>query len=141
MDGFRSAAADTLLTSMKVKRSFLAVERNREIVPRTAYADTHLADGDKIEIVTLVGDGLGLFQHGTVPVLDARPIIIRQWCGTDDGDERLRKRLLDPLAPALCQHAVRGGSRETLNVVVPVQVHLVAQLDVANLESQLLGLA
>ncbi len=48
---------DTLLTSMKVKRSFLAVERNREIVPRTAYAETHLADGDKIEIVTLVGGG------------------------------------------------------------------------------------
>ena len=35
----------------------VAVERNREIVPRCAYAMTPLADGDRIEIVHFIGGG------------------------------------------------------------------------------------
>jgi len=35
----------------------VAVERNLEIVPRSAYAKTALADGDRIEIVAFVGGG------------------------------------------------------------------------------------
>ena len=33
----------------------LAVERNREIVPRSAYSSTALAEGDALEIVHFVG--------------------------------------------------------------------------------------
>ena len=35
----------------------LAVERNRAVVPRADHAATRLADGDAVEIVTLVGGG------------------------------------------------------------------------------------
>ena len=35
----------------------VAVERNLEIVPRSAYARTAIADGDRIEIVSFVGGG------------------------------------------------------------------------------------
>jgi sulfur carrier protein len=35
----------------------VAVERNLEIVPRSRYAQTSLADGDRIEIVSFVGGG------------------------------------------------------------------------------------
>ena len=35
----------------------LAVERNRELVPRKQHADTVVDAGDRIEIVTLVGGG------------------------------------------------------------------------------------
>lgn len=35
----------------------VAVERNREIVPKSAYADTVLSEGDRIEIVQFVGGG------------------------------------------------------------------------------------
>ena len=35
----------------------IAVERNGEIVPRSAHADTLLADGDALEIVVAVGGG------------------------------------------------------------------------------------
>jgi thiamine biosynthesis protein ThiS len=35
----------------------VAVERNREIVPKSLYAATHLAEGDRIEIVQFVGGG------------------------------------------------------------------------------------
>jgi sulfur carrier protein len=35
----------------------VAVERNREVVPRAKHAETHLADGDRLELVTFVGGG------------------------------------------------------------------------------------
>ena len=36
----------------------VAVERNREVVPRAEHASTVLAAGDKLELVTFVGGGL-----------------------------------------------------------------------------------
>ena len=48
---------EDLLTLLEVKRSFLAVEKNETIVPRTSYEETRLVDGDKIEVVSLVGGG------------------------------------------------------------------------------------
>jgi thiazole synthase len=35
----------------------VAIERNREIVPRNRWAETWLADGDSLEIVHFVGGG------------------------------------------------------------------------------------
>lgn len=35
----------------------VAVERNREVVPRARHADTLLAAGDRLEVVTFVGGG------------------------------------------------------------------------------------
>lgn len=35
----------------------LAIELNLEIVPRSQYADTHLNDGDRVEIVHAIGGG------------------------------------------------------------------------------------
>lgn len=35
----------------------IAVERNREVVPRAAHATTVLAAGDRLELVTFVGGG------------------------------------------------------------------------------------
>lgn len=35
----------------------VAVERNLEIAPRSTYAETALAEGDRIEIVTFIGGG------------------------------------------------------------------------------------
>jgi sulfur carrier protein len=35
----------------------VAVERNREIVPRAQHATTTLAAGDRLELVTFVGGG------------------------------------------------------------------------------------
>lgn len=35
----------------------IAVERNGEIVPRSAHANTELSDGDALEIVIAVGGG------------------------------------------------------------------------------------
>jgi thiamine biosynthesis protein ThiS len=35
----------------------VAIERNLEIVPRSAYGKTRLLDGDRIEIVHFIGGG------------------------------------------------------------------------------------
>ena len=35
----------------------VAVERNRNVVPRAAHAATRLADGDHLEVVAFVGGG------------------------------------------------------------------------------------
>jgi thiamine biosynthesis protein ThiS len=46
-----------LLQDLKLDPRFLAVERNQELVPRVAHAECRLAEGDDVEIVTLVGGG------------------------------------------------------------------------------------
>ncbi|RLS26927.1 MAG: sulfur carrier protein ThiS [Planctomycetota bacterium] len=48
---------EQLLADMKLQPRFLAVELNRRVVPRADHATTRLADGDRVEIVTLVGGG------------------------------------------------------------------------------------
>ena len=48
-----------LLRAMGVDPARVAVERNRDVVPRTTWADAGLADGDKIEIVAFIGGGSG----------------------------------------------------------------------------------
>ena len=51
-----SSVAD-LVAALGLDSRKVAVERNLEIVPRSTYADTALADGDRIEIVTFIGGG------------------------------------------------------------------------------------
>lgn len=46
-----------LLTELGLGDRRVAVERNREIVPRAEHATTQLADGDRLEVVTFVGGG------------------------------------------------------------------------------------
>ena len=56
----RDVAATTieaLVTLLGLDQRRLAVERNLEIVPRSLFAATALADGDRIEIVAFVGGG------------------------------------------------------------------------------------
>lgn len=46
-----------LLLALRLSDQPCAVEVNKEVVPRRAHADSTLREGDKIEIVTLVGGG------------------------------------------------------------------------------------
>jgi thiamine biosynthesis protein ThiS len=52
-----SATVETLLEQMGLPQKGVAVERNREIVPKSLYATTRLGEGDRIEIVQFVGGG------------------------------------------------------------------------------------
>jgi len=46
-----------LLREMGLEGKRLAVEKNGEIVPKSAHAAAQLAEGDRIEIVAAVGGG------------------------------------------------------------------------------------
>ncbi len=46
-----------LVSALGLDARKVAVERNLEIVPRSAYAMTALCEGDRIEIVHFIGGG------------------------------------------------------------------------------------
>ncbi|MBM4243608.1 MAG: sulfur carrier protein ThiS [Deltaproteobacteria bacterium] len=46
-----------LLNELGLGERRVAVERNRDIVPRTEYGTTRLAAGDELEVVQFVGGG------------------------------------------------------------------------------------
>ena len=46
-----------LLEELRLSPSAVVVERNRDIVPRESLSYLVLADGDRLEIVRLVGGG------------------------------------------------------------------------------------
>jgi sulfur carrier protein len=46
-----------LIASLALAGKKVAVERNGEIVPKSAHGSTVVADGDRLEIVAAVGGG------------------------------------------------------------------------------------
>jgi thiamine biosynthesis protein ThiS len=57
----RTASAENLtalVAELGMKPDRVAIELNREIVPRDRWAQTKLNDGDQLEIVHFVGGGL-----------------------------------------------------------------------------------
>lgn len=46
-----------LLEELALAGKRLAVERNGEIVPRSRFGESLLADGDRVEVVVAVGGG------------------------------------------------------------------------------------
>ena len=53
----RGTSVAELLGLLGLSAPKVAVERNEEIVPRSAWADTRLAPGDRLEIVHFIGGG------------------------------------------------------------------------------------
>jgi len=46
-----------LLRFLELPEGRIAVERNHEIIPRSLHAQTHLSEGDRVELVRFVGGG------------------------------------------------------------------------------------
>jgi thiamine biosynthesis protein ThiS len=46
-----------LLNELGLAKKYVAVEVNRELVPKKLHAERRLVAGDELEIVTLVGGG------------------------------------------------------------------------------------
>src|SRR4051812_13393473 len=64
-----------LLKAMGIDPARVAVERNRDVVPRATWGEAGLSDGDRIEIVAFIGGGSGgVSGDGS---------------GKDDGDDAL----------------------------------------------------
>jgi thiazole synthase len=69
-----------LLRAIGVDPARVAVERNRDVVPRATWAQAGLADGDKIEVVAFIGGG------SDSPPADGDPLVL--------GGRKFRSRLL-----------------------------------------------
>jgi len=54
---YEAADLATLIEQLGMKSDRVAVELNRDIVPRAQWAQTALKDGDRLEIVHFVGGG------------------------------------------------------------------------------------
>ena len=46
-----------LVRELGLEKNPIAIELNRQVVPRDRHGETRLAEGDRLEIVTLVGGG------------------------------------------------------------------------------------
>jgi thiamine biosynthesis protein ThiS len=55
-----SLPLSALVEQLGMKADRVAVELNRDIVPRARWAETQVSDGDRLEIVQFVGGGLAL---------------------------------------------------------------------------------
>lgn len=55
-----------LVNLLNMKADRVAVERNGEIVPRTAWATVILEPGDKLEVVQFVGGGCLTLPYGSI---------------------------------------------------------------------------
>lgn len=54
---FTAARLDSLIEELGMKGDRVAVELNRDIVPRANWSATELHEGDRLEIVHFVGGG------------------------------------------------------------------------------------
>jgi thiamine biosynthesis protein ThiS len=52
-----AASVAALLAELELRPEVVAVELNGALVPRAEHGATTLAEGDRVEIVTLVGGG------------------------------------------------------------------------------------
>ena len=55
-----SADVEAVIAALGLKGDRVAVEYNGEIVRRTAWGETRLDEGDRLEVVHFVGGGSGL---------------------------------------------------------------------------------
>jgi len=53
----RPLAVDELVAQLELAGKKIAVEKNGEIVPKSAHGSTVVGDGDRLEIVVAVGGG------------------------------------------------------------------------------------
>ncbi len=51
------ATVAELLAELNLTGKYVAVELNREVIPRPRHAEQRLSPGDCVEVVTLVGGG------------------------------------------------------------------------------------
>ena len=60
---FPAESLDALVEQLGMKSDRVAIELNRDIVPRDRWAKTALKDGDRLEIVHFVGGGSSLVHR------------------------------------------------------------------------------
>ena len=50
-------SVEQLLITKKIKSLYIAIEINKNIIPKSNYSEYNLNEGDRIEIITAIGGG------------------------------------------------------------------------------------
>jgi thiazole synthase len=115
-----------LLRAMGVDPARVAVERNRDVVPRTTWSEAGLADGDKIEIVAFIGGGSGSAPSASDDdplVLGGRKFKSRLLIGTgkyrtlDEGREAILRSGAEIVTVALRRVDLTPGKPNVLDTI------------------------
>jgi thiazole synthase len=112
-----------LLRSMGIDPARVAVERNRDVVPRATWADAGLADGDKIEIVAFIGGGSGAGADEDPLVLGGRKFKSRLLIGTgkyrtlEEGREAILRSGAEIVTVALRRVDLTPGKPNVLDTI------------------------
>jgi thiazole synthase len=113
-----------LLREMGVDPVRVAVERNQDVVPRRAWGEVTLADGDRVEIVAFVGGGAGGGPAGEdLLTLGGRQFRSRLLIGTgkyrtlDEGREAILRTGAEIVTVALRRVDLTPGKPNVLDTV------------------------
>jgi thiazole synthase len=103
-----------LLDRLGYDRRRIAVEVNREVVPTPQHPGCRLADGDAVEIVTLVGGGAGPDAPPEDKSLDIGSFRFRSRLITGTGKYASYELMRDCLAASACEVTTVAVRRERL---------------------------
>ena len=54
---FSACSLTDLIAELGLEQRMIAIERNLEVVPKSQYGETSLKEGDRIELVHMIGGG------------------------------------------------------------------------------------
>jgi thiazole synthase len=109
----QAATISDLLAHLKLDPQRVAVEVNRNVVPRAAHGSTRLSDGDAVEIVTLVGGGSPLVPPDDEPLVIGK-FRFRSRLFTGTGKYANYDLMRDCLATSGCEVTTVAVRRERL---------------------------
>jgi thiazole synthase len=112
-----------LLRDMGVDPARVAVERNRDVVPRLTWAEAALRDGDNVEIVAFVGGGSDAAADDDPLVIGGRKFKSRLLIGTgkyrtlEEGREAIRLSGAEIVTVALRRVDLTPGKPNVLDTI------------------------
>ena len=121
----RGTTVASLLAAMGVDPARVAVERNRDVVPRRTWAEAPVADGDQIEIVSFIGGGsdAGPAAAGDPLVIAGKTFHSRLLVGTgkyrtlEEGREAISRSGAEIVTVALRRVELTPGKPSVLDTI------------------------
>jgi len=121
----RGTTVASLLAAMGVDPARVAVEKNRDVVPRRTWAEAPVADGDHIEIVSFIGGGsdAGPAAAGDPLVIAGKTFHSRLLVGTgkyrtlEEGREAILRSGAEIVTVALRRVELQPGKPSVLDTI------------------------
>jgi thiazole synthase len=119
----RGTTVASLLAAMGVDPARVAVEKNRDVVPRRSWSEAPVADGDHIEIVAFIGGGSDGAPAGDPLVIAGKTFHSRLLVGTgkyrtiEEGREAISRSGAEIVTVALRRVELQPGKPSVLDTI------------------------